>query len=196
VRPYGVQVRHTARFRRAADPVPPLPNTPGPRRSTAWPAGAGLLLTGLLLLLGLLLTACGDPQVRGTAAAPADAPSAAPSTVPAATTPSAEPAPDPSGAPAPDEPIRLPWPVADPSAVAELQRSVDEGSEPWLLDPAEVAVSYVGAAHGWTQAVAQPRPDGTTVDVAEGGHRLTLSLRQPGRAGAGGIWVVTAESPG
>ena len=51
------------------------------------------------------------------------------------------------------------------------------------------------AAYGWTQAEAQPRPDGHTVDVAEGGQKLTLSLTQPGRAGAGGIWVVTAESP-
>ena len=123
-------------------------------------------------------------------------PSAAPSAPPAATTPPDEPSPGPSGVPEPDETVRLPWPAADPSEVAELQRSVDEGSEPWLLDPAEVAVSYAGAAHGWTQAVAQPRPDGTTVDVAEGDHRLTLSLTQPGRAGAGGIWVVTAESPG
>ena len=37
-------------------------------------------------------------------------------------------------------------------------------------------------------------PDGHTVDVAEGGRKLTLSLTQPGRAGAGGIWVVTGET--
>jgi hypothetical protein len=73
---------------------------------------------------------------------------------------------------------------------------VDGGAQPWLLDPAEVALSYATAAHGWTRATAQPHPDGHTVEVAEGGTRLTLTLTQPGRSGPGGIWVVTAESPG
>ena len=163
-----------------------------------WSTGAGLLL------LGLLLAGCGDPQSGRPAAIPTDPPATTQSAAPAATTPPAEPDPGPSAspgarpsaAPAPDPTVRLPWPAADATAVAQLQRSVDGGAEPWLLDPAEVAASYVGAAHGWTQAVAQPRPDGTTVDVAEGNHRLTLSLSQPGRAGAGGIWVVIGESPG
>jgi hypothetical protein len=149
--------------------------------------------TAGLLIAGLLLTGCGTstPTPIGTAATPTEPPTA--SSAPAATpTPALEP--DPSAANLPDDPVRLPWPAADSTAAAELQRSVDAGSEPWLLDPAEVAVSYATAAYGWTGAEAQPRPDGHTVDVAEGGQKLTVSLTQPGRAGAGGIWVVTAES--
>jgi hypothetical protein len=193
-------VRHTARIRQVAQILPQGPNTPGRRRPTTRQVGpglpfGGLLLTGLLLA-GLLLAGCGDPPPVGTTApapAPPDASSAAAAP---ATPPPAAPSPDPSDATDPDEAVQLPWPAADQSAVEELQRSVDEGSEPWLLDPAEVAVSYANAAHGWSGAVARPRPDGRTVDVAEGDRRLTLSLTQPGRPGAGGIWVVTAESPG
>jgi hypothetical protein len=165
--------------------------------------GAGLLLAGVLLagvlLAGVLLAGCGvpEPAALGAAAPYAGPTTAGPSSAPATSTRPADPRPSPStAAAAPDETVRLPWPAADAAAVAELQRSVDGGSEPWLLDPAEVAVSYATAAHGWTGAQAQARPGGSTVDVAEGGRKLTLSLTQPGRTGAGGIWVVTGETPG
>lgn len=170
-------MRHPAR-------IQPAPDTPitRPRR-----AAAGLVIAGLIL------TGCGNtPTPTGTAATRTEAPPTAPTSAPATAL-----TPDPSPSAAtnePTEPVRLPWPAADATAAAELQRSVDAGSEPWLLDPAEVAVSYATAAYGWTQAEAQPRPDGHTVDVAEGGRKLTLSLTQPGRAGAGGIWVVTGET--
>ncbi len=149
-----------------------------------------------LLLAGLLLAGCG-PAAPGpvAAAGPAAPPSTAAGPAPTST-PVPDPSPDPSWAPTPAEAVRLPWPAADAATAAELQRSVDAGAQPWLLDPAEVAVSYAAAAHGWTQAAARPRPGGGTVEVADGSRKLTLSLAQPGRAGAGGIWVVTAESAG
>jgi hypothetical protein len=176
------------RTRRSGRACPSQTNPYGvPVSYTRHPRTAGLLIAGLLL------TGCGTsaPTPIGTAATPTE-PAPTASSAPATPTPALEP--DPNAANLPDDPVRLPWPAADKAAAAQLQRSVDAGSEPWLLDPAEVAVSYATAAYGWTSAEAQPRPDGHTVDVAEGGQKLTVSLTQPGRAGAGGIWVVTAES--
>ena len=174
---YGVPVRHPAR-------IQPAPDTPitRPRR-----AAAGLVVAGLIL------TGCGStPTPTGTAATRNRSP-----TDGAHIRPGHRPDPDPSPSARDERADR-----AGPAALAgrrrdrggRAERSVDAGSEPWLLDPAEVAVSYATAAYGWTQAEAQPRPDGHTVDVAEGGRKLTLSLTQPGRAGAGGIWVVTGET--
>jgi hypothetical protein len=90
--------------------------------------------------------------------------------------------------------VATPWPAATPTEATHLQSAVDAGSEPWLLDPTEVALSYVSAAHGWTDAQARARPGGATVDVQRGRQQLVLSLTQPARTGAGGIWVVTAEA--
>lgn len=126
------------------------------------------------LLAGLLLAGCaGAAPASSTAAAPGGA----------------------SG-PTAAEPgqVELPWPAAGAADAAALQSEVDGGAQPWLLDPSAVALSYVAAAHDWTGAEASPGPDGTTVDVrGPGGDRLILTLAQPGRVGAGGIWVVTAE---
>lgn len=172
-------------------------------------------LGGLLgaLLGGGLITGCGRADQAPAAdrwSAPDSARTTARTTAQttAQTTPepTAQPSPPSTAVPAPgatggpDTPpaaaVRLPWPAHDAAAAADLQRSVDGGSEPWLLDPAEVAVSYAGAAHGWSGAQAQPRPGGTVVDVADGSRRLTLTLHQPARSGPGGIWVVTAEAAG
>lgn len=91
------------------------------------------------------------------------------------------------------EPTELPWPAAGAADAAALQAAADNGSQPWLLDPSEVATSYAAAAQGWADAEAYPGPDGTTVDVRNpDGELLTLTLAQPGRTGDGGIWVVTA----
>jgi hypothetical protein len=199
-------VSRTTRTRRAAEHPGPPSIVPGRWRTRARRGPADLLLGGLLLgglllggllLGGLLAAGCGSPAPAATAVngAPTGLPSAVPSSARAAM-PTPDPAPSLSAAGERAEPVRLPWPAADAAAAAELQRSVDGGSEPWLLDPAEVAVSYASAAHGWVRAEAQPRPDGSTVDVSDGGRRLTLSLAQPGRTGAGGIWVVTGETAG
>ena len=107
-----------------------------------------------------------------------------------------------SGAPGPasstgaPEPVQLPWPAHTASDAAALQAAADSGSQPWLLEPSEVAVAYAAAAHGWADAEGYPGPDGTSVDVRNAdGERLTLTLAQPVRAGDDGIWVVTAEHP-
>lgn len=105
-----------------------------------------------------------------------------------------EPAAPPPASPGPS----LPWPAADAAGVEQLQERVDAGSQPWLLDPAEVATSFGTAAYGWRDAHAV-LPEGAT-DPAElpvelhgpGGEVARLVLAQPGRTGEGGIWVVTA----
>jgi hypothetical protein len=136
---------------------------------------AGRIATGLLA--GFLLTGCTAPGT-GTPAEPHPLP-------PAGTAPAEAPVP---------AAVELPWPVATAADAAALQARVDGGAQPWLLDPSEVAIAYAAAAHDWPDAEAYPGPDGTSVDVRNAdGERLTLSLAQPARTGADGIWVVTAE---
>jgi hypothetical protein len=149
---------------------------PTGRRSSR-PIVAGRIVAGLLagfLLAGCTLTATpGTSAPAGTGSAPT-------------TSESAPPAAD----------VVLPWPAATAAEAAGLQAEVDRGSQPWLLDPSEVAISYAAAAHDWPDAEAYPGPDGTSVDVRNAdGERLTLSLAQPARTGDDGIWVVTAERP-
>lgn len=92
----------------------------------------------------------------------------------------------------------LPWPV-DAAGTEMLQEQVDNGSQPWLLDPSEVATSFGTAAYGWQDAHAVlpggTRPDGgdTLVELhGPDGKIARLVLAQPGRKGTGGVWVVTA----
>lgn len=130
------------------------------------------------LLAGLLLAGCTLTTAPGTGSPAGPRPMPPASTAPA---------------PAASD-VALPWPVATAQAAIELQAQVDRGSQPWLLDPSEVAIAYAAAAHDWPDAEAYPGPDGTSVDVRNAdGERLTLSLSQPGRTGSDGIWVVTAE---
>ncbi|TQM14209.1 acyl transferase [Pseudonocardia kunmingensis] len=152
-------------------------------------AGAAPLLGGLLLG-GLLLVGCtAEPPTSGVPAGAELAPRAA---APGATPPAPSP-----GQEASVEPVELPWPAAGAAEAAALQTEVDRGSQPWLLDPSEVAIAYAAAAHGWPDAEAYPGPDGTSVDVRNAaGDRISLSLAQPARTGDDGIWVVTAEHRG
>jgi hypothetical protein len=100
----------------------------------------------------------------------------------------------PPAAAAPD----LPWP-ADAAGAEMLQKQVDSGSQPWLLDPAEVATSFGSAAYGWPDAHAV-LPGGTRSESTDtpvelhgpDGKVARLVLAQPGRKGTGGVWVVVA----
>ena len=79
----------------------------------------------------------------------------------------------------------------DPAAVTALQTAVDQGAQPWRLDPQMVALAFARSRFGWmmprTQRVAA---DTVTVDAGAGGA-ISLHLAQPGRTGADGIWAVT-----
>ncbi|HYH30349.1 MAG TPA: hypothetical protein VD903_08190 [Pseudonocardia sp.] len=162
-------------------------------------------LTLTALLSTLVLAGCAQtPTVTSDADAPAGpgpAPqsSAAPSGSPrssAGPSESTRSSAAPSGSPETPsaDSVALPWPAPTAAEAAALQAAVDGGSQPWLLDPTEVAIAYAAAAHGWPDAEAYPGPEGTSVDVRNAeGDRLTLSLAQPARTGDDGIWVVTAE---
>lgn len=133
-----------------------------------------------VVLLAAVLAGCGRAPV------PADSTVPPPSTPPATQLVSGS--------------VTLLWPVTDAAAVAPLQARVDQGAQPWLLDPVETAVSFADAAYGWRA----PRPGrvdggpaGSTVTVTDGdGGRLTVTLVQPGRTGPTGIWTVTAAHRG
>ncbi len=163
----------------------------------------------LVCLLAGLLTACGTsvdgiPSAADSTATPAPTTSAAPTTTAGPTSSPAAATTVPratlkSSSPAEAGPITLlPWPTADPK---RLQAGVDGGAQPWLLNPSDLADSYVSATYGWTAADSTPRPGGTsartTVDVRNtDGARRTLTVAQPGRKGQGGIWLVTADAKG
>ena len=133
-----------------------------------------------MILRRTLLTALAATALLGGCAAPAPS---APAPAPAPAT--ADPAPV----------VGLPWPARSAAEAAGLQQAVDGGAQPWQLDTAELALSYATAAYGWTDAAITV--DGETVQVTgPGGESRTLTVAQPARVGPGGIWVVTADTPG
>lgn len=164
---------------------------------------SGLLITALLtcLLAGCGTSVDGTPSATETTASVDPTTGATPTTDATTPSPAATRAapPVPSKAPATVEsgPVTLlPWPTAAP---ARLQAGVDGGAQPWLLDPADLADSYVAATYRWNAAVSTAKPGGTaastTVDVRNtDGTRRTLTVAQPGRKGQGGIWLVIADT--
>ncbi|RZT85079.1 hypothetical protein EV383_1943 [Pseudonocardia sediminis] len=84
------------------------------------------------------------------------------------------------------------WPATDAASARTLQKQVDGGRDPWLLDPAEVATSYSGVALKYRDpSIFTIRPG--VVDVQDGATRAkaTITLAQTVRQGDGGIWLVT-----
>lgn len=138
-----------------------------------------------------LLAGCGSPAAApasSAASTPTSAPTSAPASIPtSAPSPGA-----PAAAPAPA--VELPWPGRSAAEAAGLQQIVDDGAQPWLLDPAELARSYASAAYGWDTVTATATGDSVEV-TGPGGVRHVLTVAQPDRTGPGGIWLVTADSP-
>lgn len=128
----------------------------------------------------VLLAGCGSPT-GSPAATVAPAPPAASS--PASAGPAVAPA------------VAVPWPARSAAESVGLQESVDDGAQPWLLDPAELARSYVAAAYGWDDDATVTASSGSVEVTGPDGTRRALTVTQPGRTGEGGIWVVTADEP-
>lgn len=140
------------------------------------------MVAALALVAAVSLAGCGSgaqPSGSTDAATSATQP-----------TPSATPPPAGSTSAAPGA---LLWPVTDATRAKALQAQVDQGSQPWLLDPSEVATNYATTVLQW-RAPSAGAPDGGTVVVTDpGAGSVTLTLVQPATTGSAGIWVVSAE---
>jgi len=174
-----------------------------------------------MLVLVVLLVGCGNaalPEAPPTSGPPVSAPpstgptTASPPPVPSgAPTPAGEPArpaPAPTGgadgtpgAPPPPQAVPEPraeqdvplWPAGDTATAQRMQQQADRGGDPWLLDPREVTISYVGAELGYRDPTLTELAPGVH-DVTDGRSpaRATVTLEQTVRGGPGGIWLVTA----
>jgi hypothetical protein len=90
------------------------------------------------------------------------------------------------------------WPFTTAQQGAEAQSGVDQGHQPWLLDPAMVAESYALAELGWQNAgveVDEVQPSSYVVTNPATGARASLTLAQPVRHGGGGIWAIVQAGP-
>ncbi|MBP2369407.1 hypothetical protein [Pseudonocardia parietis] len=176
-----------------------------------------------LLVLVLLLAGCGNGELPAAWQTPAPAPppvttaSPTPSPTPTPTTPPATPSPAPEttaptttgdpggdtgegtgGGPAPQARAATPlWPAGDTATAQRMQQQADRGSDPWLLDPEEVTLSYVGAELGYRDPTLT-RLDTGTFAASDGRSpaRTTVTLEQTVRQGPGGIWLVTKNANG
>lgn len=84
------------------------------------------------------------------------------------------------------------WSVTTQDEATALQAQVDQGHQPWLVDPALVASAYAQAAFGWQDAiVAMTQPDRYQVTDRASGATATFVLSQPARPGLAGIWAVS-----
>lgn len=84
------------------------------------------------------------------------------------------------------------WPAADSAAAQRMQQQADRGGDPWLLDPEEVTISYVGAELGFRDpSLSRLAPGTYAVSDGRSPARATVTLEQTVRQGPGGIWLVT-----
>ncbi len=86
------------------------------------------------------------------------------------------------------------FPDADLNQAQQAQAAVDQGHQPWRLDPTLVASAY-GASLGWDQTTVSP-VDSKTYDItpADGSTRLRLTLSQPIRQDQTGIWEILTST--
>lgn len=129
-------------------------------------------------------------------------------------TPGVDPPPSatPSIAPTVPEPIDAIWPETTAEDLAAAQRQVDEGHQPWRVDPAMTAEAFAVNVLGWDprDVVTQAGTTGDTsavVDVSNAGlepsegtsgppaPRTAVTLARLGETGPNGVWsVIGAES--
>ncbi|WP_308819660.1 hypothetical protein [Pseudonocardia alni] len=83
------------------------------------------------------------------------------------------------------------WPAGDAATAKRMQQQSDAGGDPWLLDPEEVTISYVGSELGYRNPTVTRLGNGVYAATdGRSAQRSTIRLTQPVRSGTGGIWVV------
>lgn len=96
--------------------------------------------------------------------------------------------------------VKLGEAVIDAKEMQALQASVDNGHQPWRLDPQQVALQE-GALFGLDPARGVrfqliDRGEARAVIEAEAnGQRYQLILIQPVKAGGAGIWTISEVQP-
>jgi hypothetical protein len=84
------------------------------------------------------------------------------------------------------------WPITTQAEANTTQAQVDQGHQPWLVDPAAVASVYAQAELGWENAtVNMVEPHQYEVTDPASGAMARLDVIQPAREGESGIWAVT-----
>jgi hypothetical protein len=84
------------------------------------------------------------------------------------------------------------WPVTTQDEATTVQAEVEQGHQPWRIDPAAVATGYAEAALGWQDAVVEPTRSGVyRVTDGASGTVADVTLTQPARTGEGGIWAIS-----
>ena len=181
----------------------------------------GVLVGLALLVLVLLLAGCGNGELPAAWRTPSPVPTTAPTATPTPTptpTPTTTPMPsrtaDPSrttaapapgrggtdgggtgtgrtGAPGAAAAASPMWPAGDAATAKRMQQQSDAGGDPWLLDPEEVTISYVGSELGYRNPTVTRLGNGVYAATdGRSAQRSTIRLTQPVRSGTGGIWVV------
>jgi hypothetical protein len=83
--------------------------------------------------------------------------------------------------------------LTDPATAQPIQRAVDDGDQPWRLDPLEVArVDAVGLGFSSTDRLqlVERRAGAARVRAGRAGATYDIDLIQPARLGPSGIWTV------
>jgi hypothetical protein len=89
------------------------------------------------------------------------------------------------------------WPVTTFAEATNQQAEVDQGSSPWLVDPATVARFFARDRLGWSDVRVTRQPVGDSYDIIQtaGTGDVGVTLVQPARSGPGGIWAVLFLHP-
>jgi hypothetical protein len=155
------------------------------------PTGLPAILVAFGLAVGV--AGCGSepvatPDVAATTATVST--TATTTSTPSATTPSAATTPSPAATKASQ---RFVCPKGGVEEAAELQRSVDQGHQPWWLSPKDVAAACTfGVPDATVKALGA---DTYRVTQTSTGKKVVVNETQPGRSGSTGIWVVTKLTP-
>jgi hypothetical protein len=99
-----------------------------------------------------------------------------------------------------DEPLaQFLWPFHTVEQADEGQEAFDEGHQPWVGYAELVIAYYLQREQGWRDAELRRLSDNPCNDMyaahSSAGDRATVTVWQPTRCGAGGVWVVTWFQP-